>query len=227
MKKKYFALFLVFLLFFSLSGCKSQEEKQAEQAKKNWEQTSYEEKMGIYCALIKEYMLLVEDFGEDTPYPAMRRSVKGSMMSNGMTLEEALAQAEQVLLEEQAVFWYADQENIQVSAEAVKDYIEENVLKELKASETYEQVDGFCQEEGITFEDTIWAYENSYKMECIAKAAGVEDAESYAAFKEAAVDAYKSSDAYMEFQRVVENCRSLIEEDITDKDAICKADIYW
>ena len=211
-------LALILILILSFSGCKKST---------NWEQTSDETKMSIYCALVKEYMLLVEDLGEDTPYPAMNRNVKGNMLSGGMTQQEALDRAEQVLIEEQAVFWRGEQEGIQSTDDQVAAYIRENVLEELKAMETYDQVDAICHEEGITYEDTIWAYAASYKMEYIAKASGVTNEEEFAAYKEEAVTAYKKSAEYADFQKILDNCRSLIEDDVTDKETLKNADIYW
>lgn len=225
--KKLFVLLLLFVLAFCSVGCKSDAEKEAEQAKENWEQSSSETKMGIYCALIKESMLLTEQLGEDTPYPAMKRSVKGSMMSSGMTQAEALDYAEEQLIAEQAVFWRAEKEGISATDTEVEAYIKENVIDQLKAAEEYESVDEMCAEEGITFEDTVWAYKNTYKMEYIAKQSDVEDYEGFQTYTEESVKEYKQSDAYQAFQSVLDTCRKLIEEDVTDKEILKSSDIYY
>ena len=225
-KKLFFVLLMTAILVSGFCGCKSEAEKQAEEAKKNWAMTSNEERMGIYCALIKEYLLLVEDFGEETPYPAMRRSVKGSMMSGGMTQEEALDNAEKVLIEEQSVFWHAEEKGIIVMEADVETYIRENVIDQLKQSDGYELADEACRKEGISFEDSVWAYKNSYKMEYVASLLGINGYEDFQVYKEEAVKAYRETQDYTDFQRILRNCRKLIEEDITDKDVIQAEDIY-
>ena len=189
MKGKFVVLcLLVACLLFSLSGCKTEEERAAAQAKENWEQTSDETRMGIYCALIKEYMLLTEDLGENTPYPAMKRSVKGNMMSGGLTETEAIESAKAVIIQEQAIFWYG-------------------------------------ANHGITYEDTVWAYENSYKMQYILIQSGV-SSEDEIEFVNQIVADYGKTEAYKELVQVLETCAALIADDVTDKEALRNAEIY-
>lgn len=223
--KKLIAVVLIGLLLISCTACKSEAEKEADQAKENWEQTTNEGRMSIYCALIKEYMLLVEDFGENTPYPAMKRSVKGNMMSGGMTQEEAIANAKEVIVKEQAIFWYGEQAGISATDEEVAAYIQENVLAEIQASDDYETVDAACAKEGITFEDTVWAYEDSYKMQYILIQSGVES-DKEVAFVEDIIEDYRETDEYAALAEVLENCGQLIAAGVTDKDTIRDSAIY-
>jgi len=226
MKGKFVVLcLLVACLLFSLSGCKTEEERAAAQAKENWEQTSDETRMGIYCALIKEYMLLTEDLGGNTPYPAMKRSVKGNMMSGGLTEAEAIESAKAVIIQEQAIFWYGANHGIDAGEDNVADYIEENVLQEIQASETYAAVDAMCAKEGITYEDTVWAYENSYKMQYILIQSGV-SSEDEIEFVNQIVADYGKTEAYKELVQVLETCAALIADDVTDKEALRNAEIY-
>ncbi|MBR5315672.1 MAG: hypothetical protein IKU44_02680 [Firmicutes bacterium] len=224
-QKKSFVLLLILMLAVSCCGCKTDAEKEADRAKKNWAQTTNEDKMSIYCALIKEYMLLTDALGENTPYPAMKRSVKGSMMSSGLTMDEALENAKQVIIQEQAIFWYGEKVGIVAGDEEVANFIKNNVLVELKASETYEAVDEACNKEGITFEDTIWAYESSYKMQYILKEAGVKS-EDEIAFVNDLVEDYGETEAYALLMTVLDTCGEFIKVGETDKDVLKSADIY-
>ena len=183
--------------------------------------------MSIYCALIKEYMLLVEDLGTETPYPAMKRSVKGSMMSAGLTQEEAIKQAEEILTAEQAVFWRAEQDGIKVSDDEVKQYIQENIISKVASEADYDTVSKVCEQEGITFEDTIWAYENSYKVDFIGEKAGISSYEEMESYKEESVERFQASDAYGAYQTVLDNCVKLIRDNVTDKRTLKEADIYY
>lgn len=218
---------LVCLLALCCCGCKTDEQKAAKQAQANWDQASNEQQMSIYCALIKEYMLLTEDLGTKTPYPAMKRSVKGSMMSSGLTQEEALAQAEQYLIEEQAVFWRAEQEGIAATDDEVKKYIQQNIISKVVQEEDYATVSKACEQEGITFEDTIWAYEDSYKVDLIGEKAGIESYEELEKYKEEAVKQFEASDAYTSYKNVLDTCAKLIRDNVTDKETLKTADIYY
>lgn len=224
--KRIFLCLLISMMVLGFAGCKSEEEKAAEQAKRNWAMTSDEAQMSIYCALIKEYMLLVENLGENTPYPAMKRSVKGNMMSGGMTQSEAIANAKDVIIMEQAVFWYGEQAGIPATDKEVKQYIEENVLEEIQASDHYAAVDEACAQEGITFEDTIWAYEDSYKMQYILLEAGVESAQEVE-FVNDLIETYSKTEQYAAVQTVLDTCAQLLADHITDKDTLKSADIYY
>lgn len=225
--KRLVAVLLVCLLAVCCCGCKSDEEKAAKQAKANWEQASNEQRMSIYCALIKEYMLLTEDLGENTPYPAMKRSVKGSMMSSGLTQAEAISQAEEYLVEEQAVFWRAQQDGIEVSEKQVKAYIQENIIAQVAKEEDYDVVSAACAKEGITFEDTIWAYQSSYKVDLIGEKADIKSYEEMEGYKAESVERFKASDAYVAYKVVLDNCAQLIQDNVTDKEALKEADIYY
>lgn len=225
--KRLLAVLLVCLLVISCCGCKTDAEKAAAQAQANWDQASNEQRMSIYCALIKEYMLLTEDLGENTPYPAMKRNVKGSMMTGGLTQEAAITQAETYLISEQAVLWKAGQEGIHVTDKEVKSYIQENIISKVVQEEDYDAVSKVCEKEGITFEDTIWAYEDSYKMDLIAEKAGIKDYEEMEAYKLEAVEQFKASDAYVSCQAVLDTCAQLIRDNVTDKETLKKAEIYY
>lgn len=225
--KRLFAVILVFMLVICCCSCKSDEEKAAKQAQANWNQASNEQRISIYCALIKEYMLLTEDLGENTPYPAMKRSVKGAMMSSGLTQEEAISQAEAYLIEEQAVFWRAEQDGINVTDEEVEQYIQENVISKVTSETDYETVSKVCEQEGITFEDTIWAYESSYKVDLIGEKAGMKDYEELETYKEESVELFKASEDYAEYQAVLDVCAQQIRENVTDKETLKSADIYY
>ena len=221
------AVLLVCLLVISCCGCKSDAEKAAAQAQANWDQASNEQRMSIYCALIKEYMLLTEDLGEYTPYPALKRSVKGSMMSAGLTQRQAIEQAIEYLIEEQAVFWRAEQDGIKVTADEVKSYIQENIISKVAKEEDYAAVSKACEQEGITFEDTIWAYQDSYKVDLIGERAGLKSYEELEKYKEEAVERYKNSEDYTEYMTVLDNCAQLIRDNVTDKETLKKAEIYY
>ena len=52
--KRLFILIMVCILAVCLCGCRSDEEKAAKQAQANWNQASNEQRMSIYCALVKE-----------------------------------------------------------------------------------------------------------------------------------------------------------------------------
>lgn len=221
------AVLLVCLLVISCCGCKTDAEKAAAQAQANWDQASNEQRMSIYCALIKEYMLLTEDLGEYTPYPAMKRSVKGSMMSAGLTQRQAIEQAMEYLIEEQAVFWRAEQDGIKVTADEVKSYIQENIISKVAKEEDYAAVSKACEQEGITFEDTIWAYQDSYKVDLIGERAGLKSYEELEKYKEEAVERYKNSEDYTEYTTVLDNCAQLIRDNVTDKETLKKAEIYY
>ena len=223
--KKLIAVLFIGLLLVGCTACKSEAEKEADRAKENWEQTTNEGRMSIYCALIKEYMLLVEDFGKNTPYPAMKRSVKGNMMSGGMTQEEAIYNAKDVIIKEQAIFWYGEQAGISATADEVDAYIQENVLAEIQATDEYETVDEACAKEGITFEDTVWAYEDSYKMQYILIQSGVES-DKEADFVEDIIEDYRKTNEYTVLAEVLETCGRLIADGVTDKQTIKDSAIY-
>ncbi len=225
--KRLFTILLICFVILSFASCMSEEEKGALRAQQNWSQSSGAQQLEIYCALIKEYMLLIEDLGEDTPYPAMKRSVKGNMMSGGMTQQEALDNAEELLIEEQAVFWCAEQDGCMVTDKEAKIYIKENVLDQLKETEEYARVNAACQKEGITYDDTVWAYEDSYKVDCIASNAGVGSYEELEQFKADAVERFRDSGEYDRYQAVLDVCRSLIEQNVTDRETLKAADIYY
>ncbi len=225
--KRIFTAFLICLLVISCCGCKSDEERAAKQAQANWNQASNEQRMSIYCALIKEYMLLVEDLGENTPYASMKRTIKGSMMTSGLTQEEAIAQAEKYLIEEQAVFWRAEQDGIKVTDEEVTSYIQKNVISKVVEEEDYDVVSKACEREDITFEDTVWAYKNSYKVDLIGERAGIENYEDMTGYKEESVERFKSSDAYGPYKEILDACAQLIRDNVTDKESLKEADIYY
>lgn len=225
--KRLLAVLLLCLLTISCCGCKTDEERAAKQAQANWNQASNEQRMSIYCALIKEYLLLVDDLGEDSPYPAMKRSVKGSVMSSGMTQKEAIHQAKEYLIEEQAVFWRAEQDGIQVTDEEVESYIQENIISKVEQEEDYDVVSKACQQEGITFEDTIWAYKSSYKVDLIGEKAGIENYDDMEAYKEEAIKQFEVSSEYDMYMTVLDNCSQLIYENVTDKETLKAADIYY
>ena len=225
--KRFFIVLFVCILTFFCCGCKSDAEKAAAQAQANWNQAGSEQRMSIYCALIKEYMLLVEELGTETPYPSMKRSVKGSMMSSGLTQEEAIEQAEEYLVEEQAVFWRAELDDIIVTDDEVKRYIQENIISKVSSEADYDMVSKACEQEGITFEDTIWAYENSYKMDLIGEKAGIENYDEMETYKEESVERFKASDAYGAYKAVLDNCAELIRDNVTDKETLREADIYY
>lgn len=225
--KRLLLLVLICVLVFYCCSCKTDEERAAKQAQANWNQASNEQRMSIYCALIKEYMLLVDDLGENTPYPAMKRSVKGSMISSGMTQEEAIAQAEEYLVEEQAVFWRAKQDGIEVNDAEVKRYIQQNIISQVAKEEDYDIVSKACEQEGITFEDTIWAYESSYKVDLIGEKAGLESYEALEKYKGESVEQFKASDAYRAYKQVLDNCARLIRDNVTDKETLKAAEIYY
>lgn len=224
--KKFFVCILIGILMLTCAACKTEEEKAAEQAKVNWEKTSDETQMSIYCALIKEYMLLLEDFGDNTPYPSMLRSIKGNMMSGGMTQTEALENAKMMILQEQAVFWYAEQNDISATEKDVETYIRENVLREIQDNDHYEAVDALCAREGITFEDTVWAYKDSYKKNYILNKAGV-NAQTQAEFIEKVIEQYCQTEAYTALMQILDNCAELIAENITDKETIKSSEIFF
>jgi len=224
--KRLFILIMVCILAVCLCGCRSDEEKAAKQAQANWNQASNEQRMSIYCALVKEYMLLVEDLGEDTPYPSMKRSVKGSMMSSGLTQANALEQAEEYLLEEKAVFWRAEQDGIKVSDQDVKAYIQENIISGIVREPDYDVVSKACEKEGITFEDTIWAYKNSYKVDLIGELAGIKNYDEIETYKEESVERFKASDEYAAYKAVLDNCAQLIQDNVTDRETLKEAEIY-
>ena len=225
--KRLAVLFLVCLLALCCCGCKSAEEKSAAQARANWNQADNQEKMDVYTALIKEYMLLTEDLGKNTPYPAMKRSVKGSMITSGLTQEEAISLAEEYLIREEAVFWQAKEDGIVPTDEEVKVYVRENVIEEVAQEENYDLVSEACEKEGITFEDTIWAYENSYKVDLIGEKAGITNYEDMADYQDEAVKAYKNSDAYKAYEDVLHHCAQLVRDNVTDKETLKAAEIYY
>ena len=225
--KRVVAALMICLLVVSCCGCKTDEEKAAAQAQANWNQASNEQRVSIYCALTKEYMLLTEDLGTKTPYPAMKRSVKGSMMSSGLTQDEALTQAEQYLIEEQAVFWRAEQDGIELGGEEVKKYIQQNIISKVAQEEDYDTVSKACEQEGITFEDTIWAYEDSYKVDLIGEKAGIKSYEEMESYKEEAVKQFEASDAYASYKEVLDTCAQLIRDNVTDKETLKAAEIYY
>lgn len=225
--KRLFVIVLICFQVLCCCGCKTDEEKSAAQAQANWNQASHAQRMRIYCALIKEYMLLSDDLGENTPYPAMKRSVKGEMMSSGLTQEEAITQAQTYLVEEQAVFWRATQEGIMVTDEEVKKYIQQNVISQIAQDENYSAVSKACEKEGITFEDTIWAYQSSYKVEAIGKKAGIKNYDAMETYKDEAVEQFKASEAYVSYKKVLDVCAQLIRENVTDKESLKAADIYY
>ena len=220
-------MILICLLVLSCCSCKTDEEKAAKQAQANWNQTTNEQRVSIYCALIKEYMLLIDDLGGNTPYPAMKRSIKGSMMSSGLTQEEAIAQAVTYLTEEQAVFWRAEQDGIAVSEKDVNAYIQDNIISQVAKEENYDVVSQACEREGITFEDTIWAYKDSYKVDLIGEKAGVKSYEELESYKEESVKSFKASEAYASYKAVLDVCAQLIRDNVTEKDALKEADIYY
>ena len=225
--KRLLLLVLICVLVFCCCSCKTDEERAAKQAQANWNQASNEQRMSIYCALIKEYMLLTEDLGESTPYPAMKRSVKGSMMSAGLTQSQAMEQAIEYLIEEQAVFWRAEQDGIKVTEDEVTSYIQENIISKVAKEEDYAAVSKACEQEGITFEDTIWAYQDSYKVDLIGERAGLKSYEELEKYKEEAVERYKNSEDYTEYMTVLDNCAQLIRDNVTDKETLKKAEIYY
>ena len=225
--KRFLSMVLICLLAIFCCGCKTDEEKAAEQAQANWNQASSEQQMSIYCALIKEYMLLTEDLGENTPYPAMKRSVKGSLMSSGLTQEEAIAQAEEYLTIEQAVFWRAAQDGINVTGQDVKSYIQENIISKIAQEPDYDVVSKACEKEGISFEDTIWAYEDSYKTDLIGETAGVKSYDEMETYKVESVERFKASDEYAAYRAVLDNCARFIRDNVTDKKILKEAEIYY
>lgn len=225
--KRLLAIVFVCILVLCCCGCKSDEERAAKQAQANWEQATNEQRLSIYCALIKEYMLLAEDLGEETPYPAMKRSVKGSMMSAGLTQTEAIEQAEEYLITEQAVFWYAERNGIIVTDDELKKYIQNNIISKVAEEKDYDTVSKACQEEGISFEDTIWAYENSYKVDLIGEKSSIKSYEEMEKYKTEATEQFKSSDDYVTYKSVLDNCAQLIRDNVTDKETLKKAEIYY
>ena len=226
-RKKLFILVLVCALIVCCFCCKTDEEKAARQAQANWNQASNEQRVSIYCALIKEYMLLQGDLGKNTPYPAMKRSVKGGMMTSGLTQTEAIAQAEEYLIVEQAVFWRAEQDGIVVTDDEVKEYILKNVISRMVKEPDYNMVNSACEKEGITFEDTVWAYESSYKVDLIGERAGIDNYDDLETYKEESVVRFKASADYEPYKKILENCADLIRNNVTDKKALKEADIYY
>ncbi len=225
--KRLLSFVLICMLVLCCCGCKTDEERAAKQAQANWAQANNEQRMSVYCALIKEYLLLTEDLGKNTPYPAMKRSVKGSMISSGLTQTEALEQAAEYLIEEEAVFWRAAQDNILPGDAEVKQYIQENIISKVAQEENYDAVSKACAKEGITFEDTIWAYENSYKVDLIGEKAGLKSYDELEKYKTESVEQFKASAAYGAYKQVLDCCSQLIRDNVTDKETLKAADIYY
>jgi len=109
----------------------------------------------------------------------------------------------------------------------IKSYIQENIISKVAQEEDYDTVSKVCEKEGITFEDTIWAYEDSYKMDLIAEKAGIKDYEEMETYKVEAIEQFQASDAYVSCQVVLDNCAQLIRDNVTDKETLKAAEIYY
>ena len=84
-----------------------------------------------------------------------------------------------------------------------------------------------CQEEDLSFEDTIWAYENSYKVDLIGEKSSIKSYEEMEKYKMEATEQFKSSDDYVTYKSVLDNCAQLIRDNVTDKETLKKAEIYY
>ena len=101
------------------------------------------------------------------------------------------------------------------------------MISKVAQEEDYDIVSKVCQKEGITFEDTIWAYESSYKVDLIGEKAGIQNYEEMEAYKAESVEQFKASDAYLSYQGVLDSCSQLIRDNVTDKETLKAAEIYY
>lgn len=192
-------------------------------AEKNWKQKDKEQQLQVYFDLTKESILLEEELGE-TPYITMLRSFKGNKITSGMTKTEALENAAQLIVREEALMWYAKQNHINVTDAEVAKYMKNNVIDQVRNAEGFDRMEEACNKAGMTFEDSIWAYKSSYRSEYIMSQIG--DGFSEEMMTDIIADFRESRDFDKVF-RIIQNCKNLIESGETDIDALRRADIYF
>lgn len=219
MKKVNIILGLVLALVLGLLLYSYYDKRDAE---KDWESQTREQQLQVYFDLTRESILLQEKLGK-TPYITMLRSVKGNMITSGMTKEQALENAGELIVAEQALIWYAEEHDIHATDKDVANYIKTYVIEEVKNAEGFDQMEEACHKAGMTFEDSIWAYESSYKSAYIASQIENYDEGLMAEITEQ----YKASDAYRQEAEIIENCRALIAAGETDNDVLRRSGIYF
>lgn len=191
-------------------------------AEKDWAQKTDEQQMQVYFDLTRESILLEEKLGE-TPYITMLRSFKGNQITSGMTETQALDNAAELIVNEQALIWYAKNNGIEVSDKAVAEYIKTNVIEQVREAEGFDKMEEACNKAGMTFEDSIWAYESSYKSAYIMSQ--IEDWDD--SRMEEIAEAYKASSTYEKEVKIIQNCKNLIEAGETEIDALRRSGIYF
>lgn len=206
-----------------LSSCgKSDEETEAEKRQQEWEEQTDEQRLSVYFDLTKESLILKDKLG-DTPYITMLRSVRGNMITSGMTKAQALENAEALIVSERALIWYAEENNIKVTDVEVAGYIKNNVINQVREDEAFDKMEEACNKAGITFEDSIWAYEDSYRSAYIIS----EIPDFNEKLNAEIIEKFKDSSEYVDIAKIIENCKELIDAGETDIDVLKQEDIYF
>lgn len=191
---------------------------------KEWEQSTENHKLDTYFSLIKESLLLEEELGKDTPYISMLRTTKGNTITGGMSKADAVEEAEYWIILEQAVFWYAEKNGILPTDKEIAEYLNNTIIAEAKEDEGFAQMEKMCNENNLTFADTVWAYENSYRWQYIMEKVSPE-------YKPELLDGiiadYKETSDYEEVLAIVKNCSNLITAGETEIEVLRKSDIFF
>ena len=171
---------------------------------------------------VKKLVLLqeMEDFfDQKTPYPIFLINA-ACLEAAGETEKEALEYAEFSVIREQAVLWYAKENEVEISDERFNKWI-----IDYNALEDQELYQSACKDAGVSFEVFNRYIQRQYYILCIMDIANKADEK----INETAItEEYKKSDDYKKLDKLLKNCEDLVKSrERDDLNKILTADIWY
>jgi len=142
----------------------------------------------------------------------------------GNTVSEAVDYAQEAMIRTYAVYALAQQKGISDGPKDVEAYIQQNILDPFAEADNSGELDAAAEEAGTTFEDSVWAYYDSYRWQYILSQIpdykGDEDLEQYE-------EAFKKTDSGKELEKVLDVCKEMFCEGEDDETRLKAAAIYF
>lgn len=87
-------------------------------------------------------------------------------MLTGKNKQEAIKEAQEELILDRALQEKAAQEEIVINNTELDEYIS-SIIQESKEDDDFSKISDLCEEQGISFEETVWKNKNHYYMELL------------------------------------------------------------
>lgn len=217
---------LIFLLAAVLSaslvmgGCNGAEEKTQPAEPGITDEAEYDETLGqIYGDAITMDKVL----GKDTPYVKVYICLEiGKML--GHTEDDAFQTAVESVTLSEAVQWYASENGVSVSEQAVRDYMEK-CFAEIKKTKNYVTLNRNLQKQGFSFEEYYFQFPEMYRWQYIVQGPLQEGGRE--ADTDRIVRAYKETEEYDRLLQLLICCRDACHEWGNNTEELKNAEIYY